>query len=216
MSQVNRGQWEALERRGSALFLFAGVLLVGYAALNGIAAFTDMSAVTVEDVVGPAGFVLGFVGALGLYRGLADRSPTLARFGAVCVSLGAVGFSAIALQGLAVVAGVEAVGGPGIFLLFVTIGMIPGYLSFGVACLRADVHSRTVGLLLFVPVVAYAAMLSGAVLFVQFELFSETTMAWSAVAISSSQAVAHLSIGYVLRGVSPDEREVPSADATVS
>lgn len=217
MGNASARQWESLERWSPTLFLLAGVLLIAYAALNGLAAFSDGAYVLVEDIVGPAGFVLGFVGLLGLYPGVVDRDPTLARAGTLCVSLGAIGFTVITLQGLAVVAGVESVGGPGIFLLLVTIGLVPGYLLFGVASLRADMHSRTVGLLLFVPAVVYATMLSQAILFVQFGVFSETTMAWSAFAISSSQAMAHLSIGYTLRiGGSSDDREAPSADVTVS
>lgn len=217
MRQGNVRQPNSPDRWSPKLFLLAGVLLLGYAALNGIAAFTDTSYVTVEDVVGPGGFVLGFLGALGLYRSLTERSPRLARTGVCCVSLGAVGFSVITLQGLAVIAGLGSGGTHGILLILVTIGMIPGYLSFAVASLRADVYARGVGLLLFVPAVVYAAMLSQALLFVQFGRFSQPTMAWSAFAISSTQAAAHLSIWYTLRGgVSPDEGASRSTDVTVS
>lgn len=210
-------QWELLERRSPTLFLSAGVLLLGYATLNGLVAFTDMAYVTVEDVVGPAGFVLGFLGLFGLYPGLVDRSPKLAKIGAICVGLGAAGFSVITVQGIAVLAGLESTSVPGILLLLVAVGMIPGYLSFGVVTLRGSAGGRTLGLFLFVPAVVFAAMLSQPFVYAAFGVFSETTMAWSNFGISSSQALAHLAIGYKLRGrMSQTVREVPSADATVS
>lgn len=217
MNRLTVPEWDSLERRTPALFLSAGVLLLGYAALNGVIAFTDMAPVSVTDVVGPAGFGLGFVGLLGLYSGLADRTPALARIGAVCASLGAAGFAVITLQGLAVIAGVESTSVPGILLLAVTIGMIPGYLSFGVATLRGSVEGRPVGLLLVVPAVVFAAMLSQPFVYAQFGLLSETTMAVSNFGISSAQALAHLAIGYTLRRkLSRKARNVPLADMPVS
>lgn len=198
MGRLNIPRWGLLERWSPTLFLSAGVLLVGYAALNGIVAFTDMAYVTVENVVGPAGFVLGFVGLLGLYPELVDRSPTLARAGAICVSLGAVGFSVITMQGLAVLAGLESTSAPGLLLLLVAVGMIPGYLSFGVATSRSSAGVRTVGLLLFLPAVVFAGMLSQPFVYAELGLLSETSMAWSNFGISCVQAMAHLAIGYEL------------------
>ena len=213
----NSTVWATLERRSPTLFLSAGVLLLGYAGLNGIVAFTDMAYTTVEDIIGPAGFVLGFLGLLGLYPELVDRNPTLAKIGAVCVSLGVAAFSMITVQGLAVLAGLESTSVPGILLLLIAIGMIPGYLVFGVVTRGASVGGRTVGLLLFLPAAVFAAMLSQPFVYAHFGMFSETTMAWSNFGISSSQALAHLAIGYKLRVMRfPDELDSPSTDATVS
>jgi hypothetical protein len=54
------------------LFLVAGVLLIGYAALNGVGAFTDMTA---YPVLFQFGYLIGFLGLLGVCHALADRSP---------------------------------------------------------------------------------------------------------------------------------------------
>jgi hypothetical protein len=217
MSRLDIAQWELLERRSPELFLSAGVLLFGYAALNGLVAFTDMAYVAVEDVVAPAGLVLGLLGLLGVYPGLVDRSPKLARIGAVCAGLGALAFSVITLQGLAVLVGFESTSAPGILLLLGVVGMIPGYLSFGVATLRVSVDRRTVGLVLLLPAVVFAAMLLQPFVYAAFGVLSETTMAWSNFGISSAQAVAHLAIGYKLRGrISQNVQEAPFADATVN
>lgn len=211
MAIENDGRWGMLGRWSPTLYLIAGVLLIGYAALNGIAAFTDAAYVTVKDVVGPAGFLLGFVGLLGLYPRLADRSPTLARIGAVCVSLGAVGFAAITVIGFAVLAGITPWGIPGVTLLLVAVGMIPGYLSFSLASFRATEQRRATGFLFLVPAVVFTAMLLQPFVYSAVGLFSETTMAWSNFAISSGQAVAHVAIAYSLRAAgSAHEREAPS------
>lgn len=216
MGRVNIQHGFAVERWSPALFLFAGVLLVGYAALNGLAAVTETAYTTVEDVVGPAGFVLGFVGALGLYPALADRSPTVARTGAVCLGLGAAGFSVITMNGITVLAGGQAVASTGAPLLLVALGMIPGYVAFGVASRRSGQVSRTVGLLLFGPAVIFTVMLFQPPVYGALGLFSEATMAWSNFVISAGQAAAHLVIGYTLRAsATPGGRAAASTDVTV-
>lgn len=217
MGRGNTQHELAVPRWSPALFLFAGVLLVGYAALNGIAAATEAAYTTVEDAVGPAGFALGFVGALGLYPVVADRSPILARAGAVCLGLGLVGFSAITMNGLAMIAGVESVVPSSGLLLLVVAGMVPGYLLFGVASHRTDADSQTVGLLLLGPAAVFTAMLFQPLVYEWFGVFSETTMAWSNFAISAGQAATHLAIGYTLwTSGTPDGRAASTTDATVT
>lgn len=217
MGDASTRRRKSLERLSPTLFLVAGALLVAYAVLNGVAAAAGIAHEPVEDVVGPAGFALGFVGLVGLYPGLAERSPKLARTGAVSAALGAVGFSAIALGGLVQIAGAGPPGWLTSFVLLAAIGMIGGYLSAGVASLRSDDRSPTVGVLLLLPAGVFAVMLSQAVLFVRFGAFTETAMAWSAVAISGGQALAHLAIGYTLRtGTVPADEEIRSGDVTAS
>lgn len=205
-----------LGRWSPALFLLGGVLLVGYAALNGIAAYTDEAFVMVEDVLGPAGFLLGFVGAFGLYPGLVDRDAALSRLGALCLLIGITGSSAVTVHGIAVLAGVTAGNPPLALLLVVAVGMILGYASFALASLRDEAYTRTVGLLLFLPAVVFAAMLSQPLVYGLLGALSRTTMAWSNFGISSGQALAHLAIGYTLRSRLPRTvQAAPSPDGTV-
>lgn len=210
--------WKSLEQRNETLFLIAGVLLVGYATLNGLAAFTDVAYPAVEDVMGPAGFVVGFLGLLGVYRVFVNRTPWLARIGTIFAICGVTGFAAITVQSLRQLTGLVT-GEPPVWfpvvLLMGAIGMILGFTACGVASLRNGVHSGRVGVLLVAPAIIFALMLSQAVLFAQFGLFSETTMQLSAFLISSGQAIAHLSIGYSLwlSSVSTD-RTVPASDVT--
>lgn len=199
MVRGNTRRWGSIERCRGPLFLTAGLLLVAYAVLNGIVAATDLGYETVEDVVGPAGFAVGFVGLLGLYPGVSDRSPAAARIGAVGAVFGAVGFSAISLHAVARLAGEGPPALPAIVVLTGAIGMLAGFLAFGVASLRTGGRSRAVGLLLLVPPCVFAVMVTQAVLFARFGVFSAAVMEWSAVAISGGQALAHLAIGVTLR-----------------
>ena len=204
-----------LGRWSPTLFLLGGVLLVGYAALNGMAAATDESLVLVEDVLGPAGFLLGFVGALGHYPGLVDRNAGLARLGALCLLVGTAGFAVITVHGIGVLAGVLEGTVPLVLLLVVAVGMVPGYASFAVASLRDVGQPRTVGLLLALPAFVFATMLSQPFVYGALGLFTETTMAWSNFGISSLQAFAHLAIGYALRdGVARASHALPAPDGT--
>lgn len=190
-------QWRSLEPRSPLLFVVAGVLLAGYAALNGIAAATDMAFGALEDVVGPAGFVVGFAGLAGVYPRVADRRPRWATLGLCGAIVGGVAFGLIVLEGVLGVAGITTPNWTGAFTLLVIIGLIPGYLSMGVASLRSALPTPT-AVLLLAPAIIFAAMLVQAVLFVQFSLFSPSTLQWSAVAISSGQSLAHLGLGKTL------------------
>lgn len=208
---------EPLGRWSSNLYLIAGVLLVGYASLKGSAAVTDVAYVNVADVLGPAGLLFGFVGLLGLYPRLAERSPILARIGAVCVSLGTASFAVITVVGVAILVGAASWSVPVAMLLLAAIGLIPGYLSFSLASLRAEQQFRAVGLLLLVPAIVFAAMLAQPFVYTAVGMFSDPTMAWSNFAISTGQAMAHLALAYTLRAAgTPHDQEAPSTDVSPS
>ncbi len=210
MRRVNTSHWTTLERWSPTAFLAAGGLLTVYATLNGLAAFTDTAYVMVENIVAPTGFVFGFLGLLGLYPTLSDRCPRLARVAALFVTLGAVGFSVIAVSNIGELVGIGAGGSAAWFPVamgMVAVGMGLGYLSFGVTSLRAGVHPRLVGLLLVVPSLVFAVMAIGGV--------TGAATATGAFLISSAQAVIHLSIWRMLpEGVSAGVLTSGSADVT--
>lgn len=199
---------KTIEGRTATLFLVAGGLLVVFAALLGVEAVMDRSAP--EDIFGPAGFAFGFVGLLGLYPQLADRSPKLAGAGAVFAALGVVGGAVTSIWHIGEFAGIFPAETPvyvSVFSIGIILGMTLGYLSSGVVILRADVYSRTVGLLLLaVPAVVTVMLVS---------VITSISSADSAVVLASGQALAHLAIGYTLRteGVSTDRAE-PSVEPT--
>lgn len=98
-----------------------------------------------------AGWIAGLVGLLGLYPGLADRNRWLVRGGGVFTVVGLVGYLLMTTGVLAIFAGVpESDLKPlePVFLPLMLAGSVLTFPLFGVAILRTDVHSRTIGLLL--------------------------------------------------------------------
>lgn len=193
---------ESLEQWSPTAFLVAGAVLVVFAALLGYEVLTDTPAP--EDIFGPPGFFLAMVGLLGLYSALDDRTPRLARVSAAGAAVAAVGWFLIMVFALIEAAGIlpalEEMGVfGGVIILLAGVSMILAYVGTGVASLRTGIHSQYLGLLLLAPPAIFGVMLIQAVLFAQFGIFSETIMAWSAVILSGGQALAHVSIGYLLR-----------------
>lgn len=81
------------------------------------------------------------------------------------------------------------------------LGQFLGYTLFGVASLRAGVHSRTVGILLIaVPTVLAVMIVTVATGYAGTE---------GATVLGSVQALLHLAIGYILRteGIPTDQEE---------
>lgn len=200
------GVLKTLERWSSTLYLVAGGLLVGNALLLGYEAFVGSAAP--EDVLGPPGFLVGFLGLFGLYAALAVRTPKLARAAAVVAVVAAGGWAVItpfSVGGeLGSLAGEQL---PMAVVVVAWVATILAYSLFGAASLRSGVHSRTVGLLLFSPAVLIVTLIVGAGVF-----------GGSAVApflVGSGQALAHLAIGYALRTEDPPAATTESrADST--
>lgn len=181
--------WESLERWSPRLYLVAGAVLVGYAALNGVEAFT---ATTFEQKIFEAGYVAGFLGLLGLYPSVADRRSWLARAGAAAAVLGLVAFSVFTVYNLAELAGFASGDPPGwtVFTVMAASGFVVGYLAIGVAVLRSGTYTRIVGLLLLIPGVIIVLMIASIV--------AGLASPESVFVVSAGQAMTHLAIGATL------------------
>jgi hypothetical protein len=184
------GVFQRIERRTGILFLAAGALFLIWAGMQGVEAFMNRSAPV--DVFGPAGFAVAFVGLLGLYPSLADRSKRLVQVGAAFAVLGFVFAAATSLWHLglwvfpAVVPAYASALAGGMLL-----GQFLGYTPFGVASLRTELHSRTVGLLLVaVPVLLVALLVT---------LATGYASPVTAVVFDIVTALLHLAIGVTLR-----------------
>lgn len=193
------------ERWSVLLWFGSGVVGIVYAALYGMEVFTGTYP-AVRGFLGPIMNVLGFAALLGLYPVVVDRRPWLARIGGVCAVLALVG----ATVGFLAAAGVVSqevfwVGASQ--LLFVVGGMSLGFLAFGVASLRSAIHSRTVGLLLLVPV---AVMILNLGIVVAGYASPEGRLL-----VSGLWAVTYLAIGVTLRtDDTAADRPEPTPDAT--
>jgi hypothetical protein len=191
---VDTAVWRWLETRSATLFLIAGMLTTIYATAHGIEAAMAM---VLEPNPFEFGYVVGFLGLLGLYPTLAGRSPWLARVGAMAAVLGAVALSAFTLIHLADLVGLvssDPAAAPswfGVFKPLALIGFVGGYLALGIASLRADVYSRTVGLLLLAPGIIVVWMIWTMVAGYADEL--------TAFVVSAGEAMAHLALGVTLR-----------------
>lgn len=202
------GPWESLERRSATAFLAAGVIFAVDAALVGsvIAGAGDQLMLLGQALIA-AGWTAGFVGLLGLFPGLADRSRRLARAGAVLVGIGVVVFVGMGIASLAYFTGVLSGDFSAlvpVFLPGVIIGSVLGFLTFGAATLRTDLHSRSVGALVvmlgLVPVVNILSGVAG--------IQSLT----ATLVIVAGLSLGNLALGYLLRsaGVSNEHTGVES------
>lgn len=190
------GVFETLERWSSKLFLLGGAIVVAYAVIEAVPAFTDSSFPIVRNVL-TAGYVLAFVGLIGQYRALSETQKWLARVGVVASFLGAVGFSFNSLVSLGQLGGIvprEAPAWTNAFVPLAIIGMVIGYLAMGLASLRGDVYSRGLSVLLLVPGTVFVILFVG--------LFTIGLGQWGFI-FTGTEAVAILGIGYMLRTESP-------------
>lgn len=200
--------WRWVERWSPWLYLIAGAVLAAYAALNGVVAFTDMA---MEPTVFQAGYIAGFLGLLGLYPGLADQRPWLARAGAGAAALGVIAFSLFTVSNLAELMGIASGNPPGwgAFAIMAAIGFVVGYLVTGVAAIRSEVYSRAVGFLLLLPGVIIILMFAS--------MGTGVASPESVFVVSAGQAMTHLAIGSALKmeTKSADREDAePSADVT--
>lgn len=88
--------------------------------------------------------------------------------------------------------GVDSVKPPTAVILLTVLIAILGYVLFGIASVRQAVPSRTVGLLVLVPPGTLALMVISGI------IYSGHPPGWTSFVFSGMQAVAHLSIGYLL------------------
>lgn len=144
--------WGSVERWSPSLFLVGGVLLLGHATVAGVRAFTDLA--TPPDVFAATGHFVALVGLLGLVPVLEGRTIGRGRV-AITVALVALGsWFVMALTQFLAFAGVVSsieTALPGVFFLIVLGSTVLTYGLFGVAALRVDTRSHTVGLLVLAP-----------------------------------------------------------------
>lgn len=194
MAGFSAAQWSALEEWSPTIYLVAGLVLVVYVSLLGYQAFVDPS-VNFHDneagIVGPVGFAIGFIGLLGLTPSLSAVRPRLAKVGSVLAAIAVIGWTVIALSGIASQAGVEPPTAIQALGFLGMLGMIFGYAVFGIGMLRTNTGPRRLGTLLLAP----------PVLFVLLAIGNAVTggTAVGAVLISSGLCLTHLGLGVILR-----------------
>lgn len=200
--------WGHLERRSSSAFVTAGVLFLGIAALSGLETFGVAQPVWLMGLVGMGGTVAAFVGLAGLYPGLRERSPTLARSGLAAVVVAGIGLLVFPLCLLGAKAGVPLPAPPVLAFVAAMGAILLAFLLFGLGSLRNDDHPRSVGLLMLALVGAFGVLLAA-------DLHYGGAPAWVDVAVSGVQAPLLVGIGTRLPvGSAPTGRENVQVDVT--
>lgn len=209
MSLISKRRWESLEQRSATAFLVAAAIFVLDAILvAGVIVALGERYMTLGQVFVGAAWTAAFIGLLGLYPGLADRSRWLSRIGAVCAVVGAIVFAVMSVASLVYFAGIPDGNIESLVPLFlpgVIIGSVLGFLLFGVASIRTDVRSDTFGILLLAPAaVVVANILTG---------IAGVDSTAATLVIVVAQALAHAGIGYALRTDSGPSARRASAEA---
>lgn len=192
MVTASTDRWESLERWSPILFIAGGSGVVTHAALMGIEAFTALS--TPPDVFAATGHLVALVGLLGLYPGLSERTPRLARLAVAVAAAPIAGWVVMTVSQLLVVAGVWPslnAALPGVFFVALLAASILTYGLFGAAALRGGRSSRTVGLLVVTPGALMAVLLLDSVV--------TGATALDGLVLGGGMALAMLALGVRLR-----------------
>lgn len=151
-------QWESLDQQSATAFLFAGMLLLVFAALRGLRNFTETSpSPLVEIVTGGLGLLALILGFVCLYPRVRDSAPRLSVVAVGMVMLSAVGV-VLGWTVASVVSGTLSAQPPIWVAAALPLALVLntiGFFLFGVISLRTDVLSRMVGFLLLVPPVMW-------------------------------------------------------------
>lgn len=200
------GWWATLGRWCAMAFIVAGAARLGNMALTILYLNTEFpSPEWARTLTLTLAFGAAFFGLLGLYPRLANRTRRLSRVG--------IGAVAIAAGGLLVVTVGDLVGPanpPGALkflpVLILVCSML-GFSLFGVASLRTDIPSRTVGALLLVAAISVVAFAGG----ITFTFVHSRTLA---LANSGAFAMALLATGYRIHaGPAPTGHADPTPDS---
>lgn len=212
MSLISTRRWESLEQWRATAFLIGGAIFVLDAALLAVHMSMGTEPAALGQAFVGASWTAAFIGLLGFYPSLADRSRWLARAGSVFAVIGAITMAAMAVTSLGYFTGVlsgelEAVAM--FFLPPVFLGIVLGFGLFGVASLRTDVYSWRVGaLFLLLPMTFLFNVGTG---------IADFNPLAKILGVVCVLALTMLAIGYLVRtGSALADREEMEASSDVS
>lgn len=139
------GKW-----RATAFLIAGGMFVIDAAILVAIVGGGREELMLVGQAFIGAGWTAAFIGLIGTYPDIAPESPWLARAGSVLAALGVVVFGVMAIVSLLYFADIpagEITDVVPIFLPGVILGSVVGFITMGVAVLRAGTISRVSGVL---------------------------------------------------------------------
>lgn len=201
------GVLAALERRHSTLYLVASVGMVVFVANTALRTFQGTSYPPVQEFIAPAGFLVGLVALMGLYRPLSERARRLAQVALGAAALSALNWTVTVSAGILETAGVipENATFSMITSLIALVTMVLAYGLFGLTSLRTGVYQRTVTGLLLLEAVTFVAMITNSV----------AALGAPLIVFEVSHLVVYLGLGVRLRrDSSPSGRADLATDPT--
>lgn len=190
---------DSSDTRSAVLFLAAGVLLVGHAAIWGIRVFTDLRPPT--GLFAALGHLIAGVALVTLYPMLTDRIPSLSKGIVIAAAMPVVGWFVITAEQLIETAGIlppRAIPLPSVFYIGVLVSTITAYVLFTVACRRAGLFRS------FYPLLLAPAILPVAWFTAQFVGRATELIGFFIVV---GMALSMLAIGYTLRITTSADRK---------
>lgn len=209
MSVSDKVSWGSLENWSARLFLAAGVLVSIQAVSDGLGLATDIEPPDALAFAIFLGFILSYLGLLGLYPRLVDRTPQLARAGLVLVLLPVLAL--ILLMGA-----ILASSGPPFseetgraLFMGIFVGFALGITALGVASFRTQIPSRAVGLFLLVWAAGWYILLGTSL------IYGFPISEWVTFVTDAIMAVSLLAIGYLHHtGITPLKPAGPTDTTT--
>ncbi|MFT4884491.1 MAG: hypothetical protein ACI8U4_002007 [Natronomonas sp.] len=150
MADINNQWWETLEQWRATAFLIGGLIFVVDTALLVVHMYSGTEPAAFGQALVGTSWTAAFIGLIGFYPSLADRSSRLAKAGLVFAAIGGITMAAMAVTMFGYATDILGGDPSNVALYFlpgVFVGVVFGFGLFGVVSLRTDLYSRNLGLL---------------------------------------------------------------------
>lgn len=220
MSWVGEERWESLERWSPVAFVIGGlgsVTVVAISLLEIVVYGQRFQAVPEWGIaiIALPTFFLTFVGLLGFYPYIADEAPRLSLGGALAAAFGGglmvvtvVASVIVHLMGIVSFTETEQIPAFVVALLLLFLALLASFILYGIASTLTKTPSRTVGLLLLVPIVE-------PLFTILFDIILSVEIPGGPLGTLAVEGLALIAVGYFLRtGTEPTDNAEPAPDVT--
>lgn len=213
MSKIINQIPESLEARRALAFTIAGVLMAAdlVILLFNFSAGTEDQFMDLGQALIGGSWAVGFLGLLGFYPSLSERSRWLTRIGGIASVIGFVAMVVMAVISFSAFADLLSGGYEAyvpLFLPGIFVGIIFGFGSFGIATLRSGTYTTTVG--------AFFLLLTCTFIFnVATGIAGVLPYLGKVIGVVTVLTVTNLALGYLLRSgrAEPVATEVSAPDS---
>lgn len=201
MVGTSTGRWDPLVKVSPLAFIIGGLGLLCLSVVGALDTSEIVSSPTwLHASLGLGGVLVVFIGLIGFYPAISDAAPRLSHCGLLTSAVGGAAIT-VGIGGSIVVAlttqqpfGEGPNWGPPLLTLAFILALL-SFLSYGIASSRTNSPSRTIGLLMLVPV---AAFLGQAVLLLS-KIVADVVLASAQLTLAGFAAISLIAIGYLLQ-----------------